>query len=129
MNNLETLINLICSNPDNIELHYTKVNGRSRLVVNGEELLLQTFDDSRIKQIISNYKESIELLDDCVFIETMDEIAKEININALDCALKQEHFTEEEAADIENCLGYITAVIHEKLVDKIQSSIELLEKF
>lgn len=129
MTNLERITELIKANPDNIEVHYTNVNGRVRLVVNGEELPCQTYDDSRVKEYISNYKKNLELLDDCIFIDTMEEISETIDIKALDEALNQDHFTEDDAAEIIDCLEYINAVIHEKLVAHIQSSIDLLEKF
>lgn len=128
MMNLERLFELALSNPTNISIQYQNINGEEKLIVNGEDLT-STFDDSKVKQLISTYQKNIELLDDCVFVETMDEIAETLDIKKLDELFNQESFTEEEAADVENCIGFINATIHEKLTDKIQKLVETLEKF
>lgn len=132
MMNLERLFELVLSNPTNISIQYQNINGEEKLTVNGEDLtpkLESKFDDSRVKQLISSYQENIEHLDDCVFVETMEEVAETIDIKELDRLLNQESFTEEEATDVESCIGFINATIHEKLTNKIQQLVETLEKF
>lgn len=133
--NLGNFLSLLQSNPTTISIHYELNNGEQKLTVNGEQVNLEeehvkeSFDDSHVIELIKNYKENIELLDDCVFIETMDELSEIFNIKELDRALNKEHFTEEEAEELISCIGYINSVIHKKLSDKIQQSIELLERF
>lgn len=128
---LENFLSLLQSNPTTISISYEINNGKQRLVVNGEQVKLEeeTFDDSHVLELIRNYKENIELLDSCVFVETMEEVGEIFDLKALDAALSQTHFTEREAEELENCIGYINSVIHKKLSDKIQQSIELLERF
>lgn len=130
--NLEKFLRLLQSNPTNLSIHYEKIGDKERLLVNGEEVTPsegESYDDSHILKLIRNYKENIELLDSCVFVETMEEIGEIFDLKALDYALNQTHFTEEEAVELENCIGYINSIIHKKLSDKIQQSVELLERF
>lgn len=130
--NLERLLELVFSNPDNISIEYSNVDGQERLTVNGEDLIPspnETYDDTQVKQIIATYKENIKLLDDCTFVEVMEDIENIINLKELDSLLNQEHLTEDEAESVKGQLAFINTVIHEKLMTKIQNFIELVERF
>lgn len=132
---LEKLFALLLSNPDNIHLEYSNINGQESLIINGEELfdtpdeeIEETYDDTPIKEYIAKYQDNIRLLDDCTFIEVIEEIEGIMDVQALDELLKQESFTQEEAELIYGQLNFINTVIHEKLVNKVQDLIELLER-
>lgn len=130
---LERLFELVLSNPDNIHLEYSNINGQESLIINGEELIApeeieETYDDTPIKEYIAKYQDNIRLLDDCTFIEVIEEIEGIMDVQALDELLKQESFTQEEAELIYGQLNFINTVIHEKLVNKVQDLIELLER-
>lgn len=133
---LEKLFALLLSNPDNIHLEYSNINGQESLRINGEELFdtpdedeeVEIYDDAPIKEYISKYKDNIQLLDDCTFVEVIEQVEDVIDIQVLDELLKQESFTKDEAELIYGQLNFINTVIHEKLENKIQNMIELLDR-
>ena len=131
---LEKLFALLLSNPDNIHLEYSNVNGQESLRINGEELFdtpdeeVEIYDDAPIKEYISKYKDNIKLLDDCTFVEVIEQVEDVIDIQVLDELLKQESFTQDEAELIYGQLNFINTVIHEKLANKVQNMIELLDR-
>ncbi len=124
---LEKLLQTALKCPNNIKLEYSNINGQESLKLNGEELI--DYDDSEVKKYISEYKEDIELIDDCMFLEVIEEIAKTIDSQALDELLNQDSFTEEEAELVYGLITFIRAAFHEKIQNKIQDLEELLEKF
>ena len=129
---LEKFFKLLLSNPENIHLEYSNINGQESLRINGEELFgtpdkekeekeeKEIYDDTAIKKYISNYKDIIQLLDDCTFVEVIEQVENVIDIQALDELLSQESFTRDEAELIYEQLNFINTAIHEKLVNKIQ---------
>lgn len=126
--NLERLLELVFSNPDNISIQYQNINGKERLVVNGEELTTDdaTFDDSRIKELVSNYKESIDSIDDCDFVEIIEEVGEHLDLKTFDELLTQESYSEEDAAILESMINFTKLAIHEHLTNKIEDIKEIL---
>ena len=140
---LEKFFKLLLSNPENIHLEYSNINGQESLRINGEELFgtpdkekeeeeekeeKEVYDDTAIKEYISNYKDNIQLLDDCTFVEVIEQIENVIDIQALDELLSQESFTQDEAELIYEQLNFINTAIHEKLVNKIQDLQKLIDR-
>ena len=134
---LEKFFKLLLSNPENIHLEYSNINGQESLRINGEELFgtpdkekeeKEIYDDTAIKKYISNYKDNIQLLDDCTFVEVIEQVENVIDIQALDELLSQESFTQDEAELIYEQLNFINTAIHEKLVNKIQDLQELIDR-
>lgn len=129
--NLERLLELVFNNPDNISIDYSNINGEERLIVNGEDLseCKESFDDQETLELVAKYKENIAHLDDCIFVEMLDEVAGIIDLKELDSLLNQEHFTEAEAELVEGHINFMNTVIQEKIINKVQDLIELLGKF
>lgn len=143
---LEKFFELLLSNPNNVHLEYSNINGQESLRINGEELFgtpdkekeekeeekeeeeKEVYNDTAIKEYISNYKDNIQLLDDCTFVEVIEQVENVIDIQALDELLSQESFTQDEAELIYEQLNFINTVIHEKLVNKIQDLQELIDR-
>lgn len=126
--NLERLLELVFSNPDNISIQYQNINGKEKLVVNGEELTADTtFDDSRIKELVSKYKESIDSIDDCDFVEIIEEVGEHLDLKTFDELLTQESYSEEDAAILESMINFTKLAIHEHLTNKIEDIKEVLE--
>lgn len=125
---LEKLLQLVLNCPDNFKLEYSNIDGQESLKLNGEELI-DKYDDSEVKEYISKYKEDIELIDDCLFLEVIEEISETLDVQALDELLDQDSFTEEESELVYGQLTFIKAAFHEKIQNKIQDLEELLEKF
>lgn len=127
---LEKFFELLFSNPDNIHLEYSNINGQESLRINGEEIIdtPDEYDDTPIKEYIARFKDNIQLLDDCTFVEVIDEVEHTIDIQSLDELISQESFTEDEAELIYGQLNFINTVIHEKLANKVQNMIKLLDR-
>lgn len=124
---LEKLLQLVLNCPDNFKLEYSNINGQESLKLNGEELIKK--DNSKVKEYISKYKEDIELLDDCLFLDVIEELSETIDIQALNELLDQDSFTKEEEELVYGQIAFIKAAFHEKIQNKIEDLEELLEKF
>lgn len=126
--NLERLFELVFSNPSNINIQYQNINGKEKLVVNGEELTTdKKFDDSKIKELVSKYKASIDSIDDCDFVEIMEEVGNHLDLKTFDELLTQESYDEEDAAILESMISFTKLAIHEHLSNKIEDIKEILE--
>lgn len=125
--NFEKFLELVFSNPENISIEYSNIDGKERLVVNGQEL--SDFNDSEIIAKVSKFKQNIELLDDCTFTEVIEELSDSIDLNALNEFFDKEHFSEHEADEAESQINLINSLIREKITAKIQALTELLDKF
>lgn len=88
-----------------------------------------SFDDSKIKEKIAEYKENIDLLDDNTFLDILDEMREVIDIKELDDLLSMESFTEENASRVEELIDHSTLIVHKFLQNKIQDLMELYERF
>jgi hypothetical protein len=119
---LEKLLNLVLSNPDNIEISYSNVNGRESLIVNGKELI---GEDSLIKE----YKDNIDKLDDCVFVDVLDEVGQVIDLKEFDKLLNKKERTSEESKQVHDQINYVYSVVRKKVKEKIKELSELLDKF
>lgn len=87
------------------------------------------FDDSDIKDLIKEYKENIENLDDDLFLEVVEDISTKIDINKFNELLDLETFTEDEASKVEEMINISADIISSHLKNKIQEMVELYEKF
>lgn len=124
--NFEKLFDLILANPDNISITYSNINGKETLKVNGKEV--NEFDDSQIKKDIAHYKEIIDKLDSCIFVEVLERVGEHIDLKELDTLLEKEHFTEEEADKITEELNTIKGAFICELHNKIEEYKELINE-
>ena len=127
---LEKFFELLSSNPNNVHLEYSNINGQESLKINGEEVINtpDEYDDTPIKEYITKFRDNIQLLDDCTFVEVIEQVENVIDIQTLDELLSQESFTQDEAELIYEQLNFINTVIHERLVSKVQDMVELLDR-
>lgn len=125
---IEKLFNLILNNPDNISIQYSNINGEEKLVVNGKEVT-ERYDDSEIQEKIAKYRENVELLDDCVFVEALEAYEEDYSIKQFDDLLNKQYLDEEEATITNHLIDTMNTLIHNKIVSKIQNLTDLLERF
>lgn len=129
---LEKLFKLLFNTPENICIEYSNIDGKESLKINGEDFTdtpkEEVYDDTAIKEYISKYKDNIQALDDCTFVEVIEEVEDIIDIQTLDSLLNQDSFTKDDAELIRGQIQIINTVIHEKLVNKIQDLQELLDR-
>lgn len=115
---------------DGIQIHISKKNGSVKISVNSnKDLSGEDFDDSSIKDAISEFKDNINDLDDSIFIESYEAVEKAIDVKRFDELLNLEKFTEAEATEVANMIAYFSQIINIKLQEKIQKFTELKDKF
>lgn len=115
---------------DGTQIHISKKNGSIKISVNSnKDLGGEDFDDSSIKDAISEFKDNINDLDDTIFIESLEEARKVIDINKFDEFLNLEKFTEEEATEVANMINYFSQIVSNNLQEKIEELIKLEERF
>lgn len=123
--NLEKLLELIMNSPENISIKYSNINGEEKLIVNGEDL---TNNNSQIRKKIADYKQNIELLDDCIFVSVLDELAEEeFDIKNFNDLLNQDTWIESEENCVSDSIDYVQSIITKHIVNKIEELQEMLE--
>lgn len=90
---------------------------------------VEGFDDSCIKEIIKEYKERIEELDDCLFVEAAEEMRQYFDVQRFDELLNQDTFTEEEAAEVSKMIDQSSQIICDHLEDKINELVDVYNRF
>ena len=123
---LEKILTLISTNSP-ITIQYSNINGEEKLIVNGEDVSAD-YDDTEIKNKIKNYKQVIELIDDCMFVEILKDVKDIIDIKELDTLTKKESFTKEEGERVSALLDMVGTVINEHVTNKIQDLQEIIIK-
>ncbi len=98
-------------------------------VTSDNEDAVKGFDDSCIKEIIKEYKERIEELDDCLFVEAAEEMDQYFDVQRFDELLNQDTFTEEEAAEVSEMIGQSSQIICDHLEDKINELVDVYNRF
>lgn len=86
--------------------------------------------DKNIKDVIANYKRNLDSLDDCIFIDVLDELASyHVNLKQFDELLNKEELTESEETYVAYLIDFTNSLIRQHIVNKIQDLNELLDKF
>jgi len=98
-------------------------------VTSDNEDAVKGFDDSCIKEIIKEYKERIEELDDCLFVEAAEEMGQYFDVKRFDELLNQDTFTEEEAAEVSEMIDQSSQIICDHLEDKINELVDVYNRF
>lgn len=124
--NIENFIDLILSNPNNIDIKYSNINGKETLVINGHEITKE--EASEFNKEISDYKRLIEDLDDCLFLEVLEDIKESIDIKIFNDLLEQSSWKKSEEEVLRGMINFTKTSIKEHIQNKISDYKELLEK-
>lgn len=124
MKNMEEILNALL-NGEIKSLEYSFIDGKETLKINGEEI--KNEEESKIQSLIKEYKENIELLDDCTFVEILDETP--FDLKHFDTLLNKKSLTKEESEYVEEAIKHMNNSIHNKLEEKIKDLTELIKKF
>lgn len=124
MKNMEEILNALL-NGEIKSLEYSFIDGKETLKINGEEI--KNEEESKIQSLIKEYKENIELLDDCTFVEVLDETP--FDLKHFDTLLNKKSLTKEESEYVEEAIKHMNNSIHNKLEKKIKDLTELIKKF
>ena len=98
-------------------------------ITSDNEDVIEGFDDSCIKEIIKEYKERIEELDDCSFVEAVEKMGQYFDVQRFDELLNQGTFTEEEAAEVSEMINQSSQIICDHLEDKINELVNVYNRF
>ena len=86
--------------------------------------------DKNIKDVIANYKRNLDLLDDCIFVNVLDELASyHVNLKQFDELLNKEELTESEEIYVAYLIDFTNSLLRQHIVNKIKDLNELLDKF
>ena len=86
--------------------------------------------DTNIKDKIANYKRNLDLLDDCIFVDVLDELAAyHVNLKQFDELLNKEELTESEETYIAYLIDFTNSLIRQHILNKITDLNELIDKF
>lgn len=89
----------------------------------------KSFDDSEIKEIVAEFKDSIANLDDSIFLKSLERAKAAVNVKRFDELLNLEEYSEAEATEIACLINYFSQIISVTLQEKIQELVDLSEKF
>lgn len=81
------------------------------------------------KEIIANYKKNLDMLDDCMFVDMMEELSSIIDLQKFDQLLDKEELTEEEEINVLYYIKLTNALTREYIKEKIDELTELLDNF
>lgn len=85
---------------------------------------------STIKNKIANYKRNLDLLDDCIFVDVLDELATyHVNLKQFDELLNKEDLTESEEVYVSYLIDFTNTLIRQHIHNKIEDLTELIDKF
>lgn len=86
--------------------------------------------DTNIKNKIANYKRNLDLLDDCIFVDVLDELATyNVNLKQFDDLLNKEELTESEETYVSYLIDFTNSLIHQHILNKIKDLNELIDNF
>ena len=111
-----------------------ELEGNFRIEVSDEEgyfslRLVKTFE-SNIKEKIANYKRKLDLLDDCIFVDVLDELPTyNIDIKQFDELLNKEELTESEETYVSYLIDFTNSLIRQHITNKIEDLNELIDNF
>lgn len=123
---MEEIIKQLLELKQPLTIQYTNVNGEEKLIVNGQEIRPK-FDDSEVKQMVVKYKTILDRIDDCVFLEVLEEIGEDINLNEFDALLQQDNYTSEESDKLLDMIHFAQNTIAECVSSKITDYQRVLE--
>lgn len=131
---IKQLTNLLTMDPENIHIYYSNINGKEKFIINDGETEIveesedELFDDTEIKNKVSSYKDLVNALDDCVFVDVINDIKTVFDLKTFDELINQTSYTSNEADILEGMIKFTNTVIYEHLQNKISNYKELLER-
>lgn len=111
---------------DGIQISLIKKDGDIKINVTSEE---KPFNDSEIKEYVSNFRNNIKALDDSLFVKVTEEFGKHFNTKEFDNLLKLDRFTKQEAEKVTEMISEFSDLVCEHLQCEIKKLVELYERF
>lgn len=127
MINLEKLLELLSQ--DNVRVEYSNIDGKESLIVNGENLLNQTFDDSQTKEKIKLHKERVKSLPDYIFELVMNEVERRnYNLSNMNALLECDKYDEATAENAEYVIMDMDNLINNVITAEVQKLMKLISE-
>lgn len=83
-----------------------------------------------LEQHINEYKQNIDMLDDCIFVDVLDELSSyNIDLKQFDELLNKNNLTDSERIYVEYLIGFTNSLIRQHIINKIEKLIEAYNKF
>ena len=115
---------------DDLKCHLEKDNGYLKIEIEANiPEQDRKFDDSYAREIVKEYKEGIEALDDDLFVEIVDKLKSKLDLTRFNELLDLGSYNEKQAKEVEEMIDISTDVICLHLQHKIQGMVELYERF
>lgn len=93
-------------------------------------LKLVKIPNTNIKNKIANYKRNLDLLDDCIFVDVLDELSTyNVNLKQFDELLSKEELTESEETYVLYLIDFTNSLIRQHILNKIADLNELIDNF
>lgn len=112
---------------DGVTVSLFKNNGKVELMVESKQDT--AFDDSDTRKTVKEFKESIEKLDDSIFIEVVESLKEKIDVKRFNKLLDLEHYDEKLSNEVVDMMNIVTQVISDKLQNKIKELTNIYSKF
>ena len=109
-----------------IQISLIKKDGDIKINVTSEE---KPFNDSEIKEYVSNFRNNIKALDDSLFVKVTEEFGKHFNTKEFDNLLKLDSYTKQEAEKVTEMISEFSNIVCEHLQCEIEKLVELYERF
>lgn len=143
MKEIEQLFDLLSIVPEGIEEHFdldgakvhiSKKDGNIKVSLSSgyeenEEEEEDAFDDSYIKTAVTEFRKGLDRIDDCLFLEILDELKGSVCLKRFNDLLDLENYTESEATEVANLMNRASAIISKHIKSKIEELTELSEMF
>lgn len=117
---------------DDYEISLNRKDGVINLTIDtnkASETIEEDFDDTDIKDIVSEFRNSINNLDDCIFLQALERAEKAVDIQRFDELLNLEKYSEVEATEVACLIDYFSQIISTVLQEKIQELVGMSNKF
>lgn len=117
---------------DDYEISLNRKDGIINLTIDtnkADKNFEEDFDDTDIKDIVSEFRDSINNLDDCIFLQALERAEKAIDIQRFDELLNLEKYSEVEATEVACLIDYFSQIISTVLQEKIQELVGMSNKF
>lgn len=126
MDIVKQIIKIIEQSPnDDLNIFYLSTGEKELFQINGVDIISK---DNNIKKEINDFKSVIEDLDDCLFLEIVEDLESIIDIKTFDELLEQESLTEEEVEIVSHMISLSKTVINEHIQNKIVDYEDILER-
>lgn len=109
-----------------IQISLIKKDGDIKINVTSEE---KQFNDSEVKEYVSDFRNNIKALDDSLFVKITEEFGETFDTKEFDTLLKLDSYTKQEAEKVTEMISEFSDIVCEHLQCEIEKLVELYKRF